>query len=390
MKLVVDGVFFGSAKTGRARIWASILPRLAQYPDLDVVLLDRGDCPAIDGIEKVEFPPYARRGNTAADLLLLDKVCTELGADVFCSTYYTTPATIPSVLMVYDMAPEVLGFGLRRRVDKEKQVAISFAVYYACVSESVRLDLERFYPGIGNHRTQVTHCGVDREIFAPRAAAEVESFKTTFNITKPYYLLIGSREEPADYKNASLVFGAAASVQTLAFELLCVGGAAEIHEDSLRGLPANVSARWVDLTDDELARAYSGAEAFVYPSFYDGSGMPVIEAMACGCPVISTKSGALGEVAGEAALFVTGRDPDELRRTMEQIREPGQRKALIDEGLQQVARYSWDAMARGLRDVLTKAAAERQDYTMQAFFQEWRRLRVIQAEVETAWQAWQV
>jgi glycosyltransferase involved in cell wall biosynthesis len=390
MKLVIDGVFFGSAQTGCARIWASILPRLARYPDLDVVLLDRGDCPSVDGIEKVEFPPYARRGNTAADSLLVDKLCTELGADVFCSTYYTTPATIPSVLMVYDMAPEALGFGLRWRVDKEKQVAISFASYYACVSESVRSDLERFYPSVGNDRAFVTQCGVERKIFAPRGAAEVESFKTTFGITKPYYLLIGSREEHAGYKNASLAFEAVARMRALEFELLCVGGEAEIQDDALRGLPANVSACRMDLTDDELARAYSGAEALVYPTFYDGCGMPVVEAMACGCPVISTKGGALGEVAGEAALFVTGRDPDELRRKMEQVREPGQRQTLINEGLKQASRYGWDAMARGLHYLLTKAVEERKNQVTQAFFQEWERLRAIQAEVETAWQTWQV
>ena len=103
------------------------------------MLLDRGNCPAIDGIERVEFPSYKLTANTAADSLMIEKYCRELGADVFSSTYYTTPMSIPSVLIVYDMIPEVLGFNLGGRMWKEKELAISFASYYACISENTRV-----------------------------------------------------------------------------------------------------------------------------------------------------------------------------------------------------------------------------------------------------------
>src|SRR6202034_2906063 len=115
MKLLVDGVFFQLARTGIARVWSSILPRLVNFAGLEIVMLDRGNCPPIAGIQRVEFPSYMMHSNTSADSLLLEQYCRELGADVFMSTYYTTPVAIPSVLLIYDMIPEVLGFDLNLR-----------------------------------------------------------------------------------------------------------------------------------------------------------------------------------------------------------------------------------------------------------------------------------
>src|SRR5258707_833348 len=130
MKLVVDGVFYQFASNGIARVWTSILPRLAKYPDLEISLLDRGNCPSINGVEKVQFPSfpsYRMNANTAADSIMIEEYCSEIGADVFSSTYYTTPVNTPSVMIVYDMIPEVLGFDLTGRPWQEKQIAISFA-----------------------------------------------------------------------------------------------------------------------------------------------------------------------------------------------------------------------------------------------------------------------
>jgi hypothetical protein len=107
MKLVIDGVFFQTARRGIARIWSAVLPRLAAYSDLTIVMLDRGGCPSIDGIERVEFPSYTAT-DAAADSFLIDRFCEELNADLFMSTSYTKPVTIPSVLVVYDMIPEIL------------------------------------------------------------------------------------------------------------------------------------------------------------------------------------------------------------------------------------------------------------------------------------------
>jgi glycosyltransferase involved in cell wall biosynthesis len=378
MKLLVDGVFFRSNRPGINRIWSSILQRLVNYPELKIVMLDRGDCPVINGIQRIEFPSYTGT-STAAESFLIDRFCRDLEVDVFTSTHYTTPVTTPSVLMVYDMTAEVKRVDPNGRDQQEKQIAISFASYYACISHNTRSDLKRFYPTIHDHRAIVTYCGLDREVFQPRDRKRVDEFRRRFGIIRPYYLLVGLRE---GYKNAALLFDTARSMRKPKFEIVCVGGETEISVDAIAGLPSNVTVRRVDLTDDELACAYSGAEALVYPSLYEGFGMPVVEAMACGCPVITTKLGALGEVAGDAALFVSGHDRNELRRAIESVRDQTQRATLIDSGLSRAALYKWDDMARSFYSLLEKGYEERAKPSTQRFFQQWRKLRAIQADVD--------
>jgi glycosyltransferase involved in cell wall biosynthesis len=382
MKLIVDGVFFQLASTGIARVWSSILPRLARVPDLEIVLLDRGGCPTFAGIHTIDFPAYKMHANTAADSLLIDRFCRELDANVFVSTYYTTPVTVCSVLMVYDMIPEVMGFDLSQRAWQEKAIAIGFASYFACISENTRSDLRRFYPGTQD-RSIVTHCGVDRDVFHPRNQKQVETFKRDFDISKAYFVLVGSREQHLGYKNGDLLFKAVQKVRDVELEILCIGGELHLNPDILASLPANVSARRIDLTDDQLACAYTGAEALVFPSLYEGFGMPVIEAMACGCPVITTKGGALGEISGDAAIFISGRDEDELRRAMESVRAPTKRSYLVEEGGRQADRYDWGAMALGLHDLLKKASVESKTKKFKAFLKDWQKLRTIQADVDT-------
>jgi glycosyltransferase involved in cell wall biosynthesis len=381
MRLIVDGVFFQfRRRTGIARVWQSILQRMAHDRHLEIALLDRGGCPPLDGIEVVPFPSYTS-SNTAADSFLIDELCHELRADVFTSTYYTTPVSVPAVLVVYDMIPEIVGFDLSARAWQEKQIAISFASYYACISENTQSDLLKVYTAIDRARTVVAPCGVDVDVFRPRDAEAVATFRDRLKIMKPYYMVLGLRE---GYKNVSLLFRAARQMKDTALEILCVGGEPEIPADLMARLPANVAARRLDLSDDDLACAYAGAEALIYPSLYEGFGLPVIEAMACGCPVITTQHGSLKEIAGDAAHFISGRDEEELRRAMTAVRDSKCRRRLIESGIRRAAGYDWNVTARGIYELLRKASDERGSPAMQRFLSEWKRLRMIQAEVDTS------
>src|ERR1700688_409330 len=381
MMLVVDGIFFQLAHTGIARVWSSILPRLASYSNLKIALLDRGNCPSIEGIERVDFPSYKLHANSAADSFLIEKYCTELDADVFLSTYYTTPVSTRSVLVVYDMIPEVLGFNLSDRTWQEKAIAIAFASNYVCISENTRSDLNCLYPST-LARSIVTHCGVERETFRPHDNQRLQKFNRQFGISKPYFVLVGSRKQGHGYKNAQLLFDAAREMRDLEFEIVCVGGEQKIDPDALAALPTNVSARRVDLTDEELACAYSGAEALVFPSLYEAFGLPITEAMSCGCLVIATKKAALAEISGDSATFISGHDKDELRHAMSSVRVPSHRKQLVEKGLRRAALFDWDVMARGLHGSFKKAQEDGETSAMKNFFDQWKRLRRIQSEVD--------
>lgn len=327
-RLLVDGVFFQLSNSGIARVWRSILGAVAARSDFEVFFMDRGHAPRIDGVHYIPFPRVHKQfAHSAADSLLIQKVCDHYKIDVFTSSYYTTPVSTPMLLMVYDMIPELFGFDLNQRAWMEKGTAISYAQSYLCISHNTRSDLLAFYPEIQPGKVVVAHCGVDEALFYPRDSSAIKRFRQRFRLDRPYFLFVGSRVQHTGYKNSQLFFDALSRMRESRFDVFCVGGEPEMERAILDSLPAGVRYRCVELTDEELALAYGGALALVYPSLYEGFGMPVIEAMASGCPVITTHNGSLAEAAGDAAHLISGMSVDEMCQALERIQDDAYREA---------------------------------------------------------------
>jgi glycosyltransferase involved in cell wall biosynthesis len=383
VRILVDGVIFQQDQLGIARIWLNILPRISKLPNVEIFMLNRGGGASLPGVRNIDFPSYTGT-STAADSFLIDQIGAHYAVDVFTSTYYTTPISIPSVLMVYDMVPEMLGFDLTARMWQEKEVAISFARRFACVSVGTKTDLLKLYPEISDDLVTVIPCGVDRTVFHKRSAAETTAFLSRHSFEKPYFMLVGNRDQNEGYKNAALFFRAAKELAELDFDILCVGGEPEIASAHLEVLPPGTRIRRLELSDDELAQAYSGALSLVLPSLDEGFGMPVIEAMACECPVISTRFGSSGEITAEAAELISGHDVIEMVAALLRVRWPDRRAEMIERGRAHCMAFSWDDMAESFHRLLKQVAEERYAPPTQKFFAEWKRLREIQAAVDTS------
>ncbi len=355
--IVVDGVFFQDfSTTGIARVWRSFLNQWLESGFAErVVFLDRGGCgPRLPGLKTRSLPRWTA-DRSAEDSLLLQRVCDEEGAGLFVSTYYTAPIGTPSLMLVYDMIPERLGLDMSDPVWDEKRHAIEHASSYACISENTRRDLLELEPSTEGRPAHVVLLGVD-EVFSPATADEAAAFRREHSLQRPYVLVVGERRGVDGYKNVELVFRA---FDTWAgaeeCDIVCVGGQPEI-EPELSGRARRAQVSRLDLTDAQLRLAYAGAVALAYPSRYEGFGLPIIEAMASGCPVIATSVASVPEVAGDAALYVDPDDPVELAEAFDLVRDPTRRAAMVSAGLQRASKFDWRQAASTFASLLLDAA----------------------------------
>lgn len=352
-KFIVDGVFFQLYKTGIARVWKSLLEEWADNGFAKhIVVLDRaGTAPAITGIRYCPVPPYDY-DRTDADREMLQQVCDEEGADLFISTYYTTPLSTPSVFLAHDMIPELVGADLNHLMWREKHYGIQHAVAYIAVSENTARDLVKFFPDISLESVTVAQNGINHKIFAPASSEDINRFRTKYGISKPYFILVGAG---GGYKNTILFFKAFAQLYSRqGFEIVCTGSGS-LLETEFRNYTWGSVVHMLQLSDEELSTAYSGAVALVYPSQYEGFGLPVLEAIACGCPVITCPNASIPEVAGEAVLYVNDEDVDGLANALCDVQKPNIRNSLIAAGLEQAKKFSWSKMAKTVSSTLIDA-----------------------------------
>ncbi|NJL67424.1 MAG: glycosyltransferase [Microcoleus sp. SM1_3_4] len=351
--ILVDGVFFQLYRTGIARVWNTLLAEWVKNGFCNhIIILDRvGTAPKITGIRYLTIPAY-NYATTDEDRQMLQKVCDEQGADLFISTYYTTPLSTSSVFMAYDMIPEVLQANLNEPMWREKHHAIRHASAYISISESTARDLAKFVPEIALDSITVAHCGVEK-VFSAASQEEVNSFKLKYGISKPYFISVGGG---ANYKNSILFFQAFAQlVSKQGFEIVCTGSGVLLEEE-LRNYTSGTVVHKLQLSDEELRLAYAGAVALVYPSKYEGFGLPVLEALSCGCPVITCPNASIPEVAGEAALYVNDEDVEGLTDALCEVQKPKVRNSLIAAGREQAKKFCWSKMATTVSSALIDAA----------------------------------
>jgi glycosyltransferase involved in cell wall biosynthesis len=382
-KILIDGVFFQIASSGIARVWRSLLEEwvksgFAKY----LILLDRdGTAPQISGINYELIHRYELE-NAIEDSFLLQEICDRHQVDLFMSTYYTQPISTPGILLVHDMIPEAIGAVRSVTTWQEKNYAICYAAQYIAISENTARDLCRFYPQIDPETITVALNGVD-PLFAPSLQAEIDQFRFTHQITRPYFMIVGDRVGLDGYKNAIHTFRAISQLPNpKQFEIVCVGGNTQLEPESA-ALVAGIDVHRLSLSDQELKVAYAGAIALVYPSYYEGFGLPVLEAMACGCPVITCRNSSLPEVAGAAAIYVSETDVAELVAALQQVQQPEVRSPLITAGLARSKHFSWPKMAAIIAQVAIDTHSDIQSGQLRPLIKlSWAQFRQAQSQSE--------
>jgi glycosyltransferase involved in cell wall biosynthesis len=203
------------------------------------------------------------------------------------------------------------------------------------------------------------------EAFQPVNQADAVDTVTRYGLQPGrYFLHVGTVEPRKNLLRLLRAFERISRADPRAPDLVFVGGSGWRNREFYRAIetsPAGSRVRLMGyLPEHDLAALYSASLATVYPSLYEGFGLPPLEAMACGAPVVTSNTSSLPEVVGDAALLVDPRDVGAIEAALVQVKEdPVLREALRAKGLQRAKQFSWDVTARrtlevyGVADALT-------------------------------------
>jgi glycosyltransferase involved in cell wall biosynthesis len=229
-------------------------------------------------------------------------------------------------------------------------------------SESLRSEIDH-YLDIDPGKLRLIYEAVDHELFQPGDAGAARAKVAARGVTKPFVLFVSSLWP---YKNCDglLRAWALARPELKDRQLAIVGpGRDEQYLAQLKALAAEVGITGdvvfvggVPL--DETVNFYQAADAFVYPSFNETFGLPILEAMACGCPVVTSDTSAMPEIAGGAAVLSDPHDPASIARAI--VKAVGGAGRLREAGLRRAAKFTWGATAAGTLDVYREVAERRQ------------------------------
>lgn len=275
--------------------------------------------------------------------------------DLLHSLSYVQPLLCParSVVTMLDLSflrmPETFNRWNRTYLATMARLSARRCHKIITISESTRQDVISYF-GVPPHKVEAIHLGVD-EIFKPvEDQAVLRQFKAERNLPENYLLYLGTLEPRKNVERLVEAYALLRKKRAIPHKLV-LGGAKgwlydrifarvnqlELQEDILftSYIPYNELPLW-----------YNCADIFIYPSLYEGFGLPPLEAMACGTPVITSSISSLPEVVGAAAITIDPLDVDALAVAIDTAAgNPGVRRQLSAQGLQQAAQFSWEKMA---------------------------------------------
>ena len=359
---VVSPVFpgIGRATLESARALAELGPCR-----LSLLVASPNPAPAVVRLARhrdVDIVPIAASPRDSADQWLLPLILRRLRPDVYHATYYALPVLTPGrvVTTIYDLIPRLFpGYwpnpAARALINAWTEFAIRRGVRVITCSQSTADDVVTAVAP-ASAKVRVVPLGVGDPTFGVGIGASRSR-------CEPYLLYVGSNKP---HKNLPRLVAAFKQVATVGPGRLVVAGAwdhrypeaKELAQDSsLQGRVVFESGP----TDARLAELYAGATGFIFPSLYEGFGLPVLEAMAAGIPVATTGRGSLGEVAGDAALLFDPDDTAALAAAMHSLfNDAGLRARLSDLGRARAALFTWQRTAESTMAVYDEAASLRQ------------------------------
>jgi glycosyltransferase involved in cell wall biosynthesis len=346
VRLALDEQIFAiQAFGGISRMHAEIARQFVTQPELGVEVLPLS-APIINRyvLDDPELSQALRVKKATNEWTALGRYFTRLKvhprAEIIHNTFYLPHGLAPTrgakrIVTVHDMIPEFMP-QTRRRLDllTLKERYVHRADHIICVSQATKSDLLRMYPKIEAPIT-VVHHGVD-PLFTPDSAP-------LSDLPQDYILYIGNRGQ---YKDANVLFTAFAQIykEFPNLHLICIGGGPFTKEENARFVELGIVGRVRQdvLSDQRMSAAYANSKAFVFPSRYEGFGLPALESMASGAPTILANSTSLPEVGGDGAIYFEVGDPIDLSEKLRLVlSDSALRSSLVERGITRAAEFTW-------------------------------------------------
>jgi glycosyltransferase involved in cell wall biosynthesis len=353
LRIGIDGRAFGSPAAGVRRFVAELAPALLRGAEpLELVALGGAPATVPPGLSHVPVPwlPPTNLGWVSVGL---PRAAARAGVDLIHAPAYTAPpwCRVPVVLTIHDVSyalhPEWYPYRRDRLRRAFYRRSARGAAHVLTVSEFSRGEIAKAY-GVPSTRITVTPHGVPR---AFASGATGDGARLPPGVTPPFVLHVGDLHERRNlmFLLETLV-AARGRLDGVRPALVLAGvdrgvGEALTLRAAAAGMP-DALVRLGPVGDDQLRPLYRAASALVYPSRYEGFGLPLLEAMACGTPVIASRAASIPEVVGEAGVLL---DPDDAegwtRAIARVVGEADVRARLRDQGLARAAGFTWERAA---------------------------------------------
>ena len=357
MKIAFDHqIFCRQSFGGISRYFANLVEHLGHYDAESKVVaplhvnyyLSKLAPQYVQGKYINRYPKGLKTLATAYNTISAKKMLKNWAPDIVHETFFSKTASLPgtqkTIMTVYDMIPELYPESFRNPSEMalKKASALKRADHVICISENTKMDLLRLLD-ISEDKVTVVHLGSGLPLASIPSKGELP------NIDSPYLMYIGQR---GGYKNFTGLMKAIACSTTLrnSVRVVCFGGgaftASELSEMKQIGLSEK---QFVQLggSDDLLYSLLQHAAAFVFPSLYEGFGIPPLEAMACGCPVVSSDISSMPEVIGSAGEFFNPSEPEDIAASIEKVlSDEHYAQQLVSLGDKRIKQFSWDKCAQ--------------------------------------------